>query len=134
MTGPAFSPVLLYSGSGWMPLLLTAAAVAGVLYLCYRLSRFLTKSAGRSSGSGNIRILERAAFGPDKGLAIVKVCGSCYLIGFSSNRIEILKELDPAELRPPARMPQNFLDLLESALGGRRGRTENGQKRGKGGF
>lgn len=127
--------VPLSFGTDILPLVFTLAAVAAILYLCYRLSRFLAKGAGRfSGGGGNIRIVERVALGPDKGLVIAEICGDCYLIGFSAERVEILKELDPSKLRPAgSQVPQNFLGALNSALRGKWGLTgnERNQKNGR---
>jgi flagellar biogenesis protein FliO len=131
MTGMGPRLIPLSFGADVLPLIFTAAAVAGLLYLCYRLSRFLAKGAGRAGGGGgkNIRILERVALGPDKGLVIAEICGTFYLIGFSTERVEILKELDGSKVRPGGTgVPQNFLGALNSALRGRWDLTGNGRK------
>lgn len=110
-----------------LPLFFALVAIAAVLYLCYLLSRFLAKKANTAANTANIRILERVALAQDKGLAIVRICGCCYLIGFSSDRIEILKEIDETELRssePGA--GRNFVDALNAALKSRLDLTGHG--------
>ena len=84
-----------------LPLILSMLAIAAVLYLCWLLSRFLAKRAGSISNTANIRILERVALAQDKGLVIAQICGSYYLLGFSANRVEILKELDETQIASP---------------------------------
>lgn len=110
-------------------LVFSLAAVALILYLCYRLSKFVSKRAGGISNSDNIKILERVALTQDKGLVIADICGKYYLIGFSSNSVEILKELDESQLRPRAStQKQNFADIFSSAIKGRLDLTGNDRK------
>lgn len=112
-----------------LPLIFSLIAIAAVLYLCYVLSRFLAKRAGGVSDTANIRILERIALAQDKGLVIAQICGTYYLIAFSANSVEILKELDEAQIRPSAPGPgQNFMDALNTALKGRLDLIGNGRK------
>lgn len=112
-----------------LPLIFALIAIAAVLYLCYILSRYLAKKANSVANTANIKILERVALAPDKGLVIAKICGQCYLIGFSSERIEILKEIDETEINistPGAR--RNFANALNDALKGRLDLTGNDRK------
>lgn len=110
-----------------LPLVFALIAIAAVLYLCYLLSRFLAKKANTAANTANIRILERVALAPDKGLAIARICGRCYLIGFSSDRIEILKEIDETELSSSEPgTGRNFVDVLNAALKGRLDLTGHG--------
>ena len=112
-----------------LPLIFALIAIAAVLYLCFILSRYLAKKANSVANTANIRILERVALAPDKGLALAKICGHCYLIGFSSDRIELLKEIDETEIRssePGA--GRNFANALNAALKGRLDLTGNDRK------
>lgn len=105
--------------------------IAGLLYACYRLSRYLTKKSGTAvSSAANIKILERVFLAQDKGLAIVEVCGCFYLVGFSGSGIEILKELDGGQLKKagPA-AGTGFLDAMNTALKGRWDLTGKWQKK-----
>ncbi|OCN03154.1 hypothetical protein A7X67_13570 [Clostridium sp. W14A] len=112
-----------------LPLIFSILAIAAVLYLCYLLSRYLAKKANSIANTANIQILERVALAQDKGLAIAKICGRCYLIGFSSDRIELLKEIDEAEIRSPEPgAGRNFVDALNAALKGRLDLTGNDGK------
>lgn len=95
-------------------------AVAGVLWLCWALSKYLTKRTGAIGSTNNIRILERVSIAQDKGLVIAEICGAIYLLSFSNERVEILMELDKRFLKQPKPMAQqNFRDILNSALKGR---------------
>lgn len=110
-----------------LPLFFALIAIAAVLYLCYLLSRFLAKKANSVANTANIRILERVALAQDKGLAIARICGRCYLIGFSSDKVEILKEIDETELRSSEPgTGRNFVDALNAALKGRLDLTGHG--------
>lgn len=115
-----------------LPLLFALVAVAAILYLCYLLSRFVAKKANSAANTANIRILERVALAQDKGLAIARICGRCYLIGFSTDKIEILKEIDETELRSSESASgagRNFVDALNAALKGRLDLTGHGNER-----
>ena len=101
---------------------LTVLAVIAVLWLCWMLSKYLVKktNGGTTSSSNNIRILERVSLAQDKGLVIAEICGGVYLLSFSNERVEILKELDRDQLKQPKKMPQlDFRDVLNSTLKGR---------------
>jgi len=115
-----------------LPLLFALVAIAAILYLCYLLSRFVAKKANSAANTANIRILERVALAQDKGLAIARICGRCYLIGFSTDKIEILKEIDETELRSSESASgagRNFVDALNTALKGRLDLTGHGNER-----
>ncbi len=110
----------LAADSSALELGLTVLAVVGVLWLCWALSRFLTKRSGAVTNSSNIRILERVSIAQDKGLVIAEICGSVYLLSFSNERVEILLELDRNQLKQPKKPAQlDFRDVLGSALKGR---------------
>lgn len=112
-----------------LPLIFSLLAIAAVLYLCYLLSRYLAKKANSVANTANIQILERVALAQDKGLAIARVCGSYYLIGFSSGGIDILREINETELRAPEPAAgRNFVDALNAALKGRLDLTGNDRK------
>jgi flagellar biogenesis protein FliO len=116
--------------SDLLPLIFALIAIAAVLYLCYLLSRFLAKRANSAANTANIRILERVALAQDKGLAIARICGRCYLIGFSTDRVEILKEIDESELlSSEPGTGRNFVDALNVALRGRLDLTGHGNEK-----
>lgn len=109
-----------------VPLIFSLIAVAVLLYLCYLLSKFLAGKAKKANNTANIRILEKVAFAPDKGLVIAEICGTRYLLAFSNSRVEILKELDPEKLRHTDSGPkQNFMDIFNTVLKGRLDLTGN---------
>lgn len=110
----------LSAASDIFPLFGSLVLVAVLLYGCYRLSRYLTKKANGIANSSNIRILERVAIAQDKGLLIAEICGRCYLMAFSNERVEILQELDPSLLQTGEQtQPPRFMDMLNTALKGR---------------
>lgn len=100
-----------------LSLLASLIVIAAVLYGSYLLSRWLTSKANRFTGGSNIKIVERAALTQDKGLAIASVCGKYYLVSFSSNGVELLKELSEDELLPqPAPLQGSFAEALGNAV------------------
>lgn len=100
-----------------LSLIFSLFAIVLVLYLCYVFSKYLSKKVNNVSGHGNIRILERVALTQDKGLAVAEVCGKYYLLGFSTNSVEILKELDGDSLKSPQPTTAgNFLEILNSTI------------------
>lgn len=102
-----------------LSLLFSFLGIALVLYACYKFSKFMSKKATNISNTNNIKIIERVAFAQDKGLLIVEVCDKYYLIGFANNNIEILKELDEADLHlKESAEQQNFFTVLNSAFKG----------------
>ncbi len=113
-----------------LPLIFSLIAIAAVLYLCYLLSRYLVKKANNVANTANIRILERVALAQDKGLVIAQICGHYYLIGFSSDRVELLKEIDKTEIRSSTEPAagRDFMDALNAALKGRLDLTGKGRK------
>ncbi|MCR4925501.1 MAG: flagellar biosynthetic protein FliO, partial [Clostridiales bacterium] len=42
----------------------------------------------------NMKVIERIALTQDKGMAIVEICSKYYLVSFSNNSVDIIKELD----------------------------------------
>lgn len=110
----------LANSSPFLELGLSVLAVVVILWLCYLLSKYISKKTGGITNTSNIKILERVSLGPDKGLVIAEICGTVYLISFSSERVEILKELDGTLLKQPkTTAQQNFMEALNSALKGR---------------
>jgi flagellar biogenesis protein FliO len=114
-------------------LLLYVLAVALVLWLCWRLSKFVSKKTGNMTNTNNIRILERVNVAQDKGLVIAEICGEYYLLSFSNERVDILMKLDEQRLKkttgtaPPAM--QSFKDVLRAAFkNGRWDMTGNDRK------
>jgi len=111
-----FLPLFSFT-SDVLPLLFSLIAIVLVLYFCYIFSKFLTKKVNNVSKYNNIRIIERVALSQDKGLVIIELCSKYYLVGFSNNDVQILKELNEAELQfqKPA-VNEKFLNVLNSTI------------------
>jgi len=100
-----------------LELFLSVVAIIFILYLCYVVSRFVSKRALSVTRSANIRIVERVALSQDKYLCIAEVCGSYYLLSVTGQRVEILKELNAADLQlPPEGAQKDFSELLKEAV------------------
>ena len=109
-----------------MSLIFSLVGVGIVLYLCYWVSRFASKKMGTTSKfNRNMKVIERIALTQDKGMAIVEVCSKYYLVGFSNNSVEILKEFDPED--NGIVLPENtggnadFLNFFQNAIKNRKG-------------
>lgn len=100
-----------------LQLLFALAAVAGVLYLSYIGSKFLGNKINNISKTNNIKILERVSLTQDKGLAIVEIGHQFFLVGYSTNNIEILQELKENDLHfPSSDGKPNFMQILDSQI------------------
>jgi flagellar biogenesis protein FliO len=111
-----FLPLFSFT-SDVLPLLFSLIAIVLVLYFCYIFSKFLTKKVNNVSKYNNIRIIERVALSQDKGLVIIELCSKYYLVGFSNNNVEILKELNETELHlQKPDINEKFLNILNSTI------------------
>ncbi len=72
--------------------------VALVLYLAYVVTRYVGKSSRLRVGSRHIKVIDRAVLSQDSSVAIVKVGNECLLLGVSSERVSVLRELKEEDL------------------------------------
>ena len=89
-----------------LPLLGSILAIVLILFLTYFASKYISKKMPMSQNGGNIKIVERMALAQDKFLAIAEISNKYYLIGVSTNSINLLKELDDYE--PPKQDGSEF--------------------------
>lgn len=89
-----------------LPLLGSILAIILILFLTYIASKYISKKVPMANNGGNIRIVERMALAQDKFLAVIEISNKYYLIGVSSNNINLLKELDDYE--PPKQENGDF--------------------------
>lgn len=82
-----------------LPLLGSFIAIAVILYLTYKFSKFMGTKVGDLNNKGSIKIVERIALGQDKGLAVAKINEKYYLLGISNNGITMLMEMQ--DYNPP---------------------------------
>lgn len=100
-----------------LQLLVALAAVAVVLYFSYIGSKYLGNKINNISKTNNIKILERVSLTQDKGLAIVEIGHQYFLVGYSTNNIEILQELKENDLHFPSETEKpNFMQILNSQI------------------
>lgn len=101
-----------------------------VLLLVWFVTRWLGKhySGGGQTG-GTVQVLERAPLGPDKALVVVRAGEQVWLLGVTSQHIDVISPLDPAaypaDQPPAAGKGRDFSAALQNALAGWTG----GQKR-----
>ena len=79
---------------GFIPLVVALIAVGVVLYLSYLFSRYLAVGAAKINKSKYIKVIDRVVLGQDKMIMIAAIGGKYYLIGSSTQSIQILTELD----------------------------------------
>lgn len=107
--------------SEFLHLLVPLIIIIVVLVLCYFLSRYLSQKMSSVTNTSNIKIIERVLLGQDKYIAIALICNTYYLIGVTNQNIQILKELDGAEItKPPKPADYNFLNMLKAAMKGKK--------------
>jgi len=100
-----------------LPLIFALAIVILVLYLSFIFTKFIGKKMNNYSKFNNIKIIEQVALGQDKSLIITEVCGKFYLIGTSSQSIEILSELTDNDIKKEEINPKNdFLHILNNVM------------------
>lgn len=98
-------------------LVLSLLAILALLAGCWLLSRWLAGKVNRASGSSaNMRLVERVALTPDKGLAIMEVCGRHCLVGYSPSAVTILRDIDESELKASPGQGPDFLRFLSDAV------------------
>lgn len=100
-----------------LELLLCLAAIAVVIYLSFIATRYFAGKVNNMSKTNNIKILERTSLTQDKGLAIVAIGHQFFLVGYSTNTIEILQELKENDLNlSSAAGKPNFMQILNSQI------------------
>ncbi len=100
----------------------TILTVAGVLALAYWCTTLLKKQWVKSSGDGNIKVLEHIQLGQDRRILLLEVGEHHYLIGISQAGIQLLSEVE-GDFRPkeqlisPGSTPQiPFQEVLKKYL------------------
>lgn len=105
--------------------------MAAVLYGAYWVSRQVGKGYQlQNTQPGKIEILSRSMIGKEQMLLLVKSAGKVFLLGVTSESINMLSELDPAALPPEeakSATPPDFMSILKSNL------KKNGFPKGKSG-
>ena len=98
-----------------MPLFAVVAVIAGA----YIITKWVAKRHNNYSSGRHIKIIERVVLGKDTYLVIAKVGLKTYLLSMTSQRVEMLSELDEDKLPPIENEKQtpDFLSILTSALG-----------------
>ncbi|MFA0815039.1 MAG: FliO/MopB family protein [Anaerofustis sp.] len=100
-----------------LPMLLALAAIVLVMYLSFVFTKYIGKRMNTHSRLNNIKVIEQVALGQDKALLIAEVCGDFYLIGASSQNIEILRELDHVNLEvEESNLKVDFSQVLDNVI------------------
>lgn len=79
-------------------MVVSLAIVVGLLLLCARMGQKRFK--GRSGSP--LQVLHRQSLGRSSGVAVVSVGGRTLLLGTTDQQVQMLTELDPAEVEVPA--------------------------------
>lgn len=85
--------------SGWeaVTLVCTLLGVIGLIFLVWYILRSFSRYTSRSQGR-NMEILERLVISNDKSLLLVRAGGQYLLVGVSPQHVELVAELDEADL------------------------------------
>lgn len=99
--------------------ILSLLGVIGLVFLTYFASKWLNRRFSTTSAR-SIKILEKAALGQDKSVAIVKVGTKLMLLGITTQHIEKLSDLDESDITEylndtPAPINSAFLENLKKA-------------------
>jgi flagellar biogenesis protein FliO len=106
-----------------MPLFAVIAVIAGA----YLTVKWAAKRRNAFSSGNYIRIIERVVLGKDAYLVIAKVGEKSYMLSMTSQRVDMLCELDPDSLKPVKNEPRDtdFLSLMTAAFGRKTGNLAN---------
>ncbi len=73
----------------------------GILFLCWFCTKKIAGVSTFKGTGGRIRLLDQAALGQDKGVALIQVGDRYWLLGVASENINVLAELDEDALGEP---------------------------------
>lgn len=76
----------------------TLIIVVLILYLTYICSRYIGRTGKIRGSSKYIRLIDQAAVGQDRTIAVIQTGNSYLLVGITSSNITVLKELDETDL------------------------------------
>ncbi len=96
------------------PLLAVVAVIAGA----YLTTKWYAKRHNGCASGNYIKIIERAVLGKDSYLVVAEVGAKAFLLSMTSQRVEMLCELDPETLKPfeQKRPESDFAGILSAAL------------------
>lgn len=77
----------------------TLLAVILILYLAFVCTRYIGKTGKIKGSSRYIRLVDQIAVGQDRTIAVIQTGASYLLLGITSSKITVLKELDAEELK-----------------------------------
>lgn len=100
-----------------LPMLFALVLIVLVMYLSFIFTKYIGKKMNTHTKLNNIKVIEQVALGQEKALLIADICGKFYLIGASSQNIEILKELEDVNLeqeKPNVKI--DFANILDNIL------------------
>lgn len=103
---------MAYGADGLASLVLTAAAVAALLWFALLALRRL-RPGGVAAGAGDCRILRSLAIGPRERILVVAVGSRQLVVGVGSAAVSLLCELDEPLAAPAT--PGAGLNLLREA-------------------
>ena len=83
---------------GLLTLIVAIVAVGAVLYLSYLFSRYLAVGAAKINRSKYVKIIDRVVLGQDRMMLIVLIGEKYYLMGSTSQSIQILAVLDSSDI------------------------------------
>lgn len=72
--------------------------MVGVIYLSYVVSKYLATSASKINSAKYMKIIDRISTGQDRSIVILQIGDKHYLVGNTSQSIEILAELSEEQL------------------------------------
>lgn len=92
-----------------------ALSLAVVLLLLWGATRLLQRGTRRGSGQV-IEVLARTPLSRNASVAVVRVADRALILGCTDQRVQLLGETDPAEVRPPRPVQRTPVHLAATRL------------------
>lgn len=94
-------------------MLVTLLILLGILYLAFRVSKYLGTVAVKQSQSKYIKVIDMMALGQDKALSIAQIGNKYFVLGITSGGINNLAELSEDNIQEFEVEKLETLDITE---------------------
>lgn len=94
-------------------MLVTLLILLGILYLAFRVSKYLGTVAVKQSQSKYIKVIDMMALGQDKAISIAQIGNKYFILGITSGGINNLAELSEDDIQEFEVEKLETLDITE---------------------
>lgn len=99
---------------GLVPLFITLVIIVVIIYMSYLCSKYMAVGANRIHKASYMKLIDKMLIGQEKWLAIVKIADKYFLISVTTASIELLTELQEADIVELPDQKQGVDSLTES--------------------